>query len=135
MGKKKEKTETAAKNVEKTETVDKNKVLKDLVAAGEEFSPEWLDMSSGELLALLDAVKARKAAFGEIKTLVSSKTLQIQQLMGIILHDDPSIFGNKTQSWAVSLGRLCCSPAFKTFLNSGKSLDDIKVFLETCKDK
>ena len=130
-----------AKNEKKEEKkneaveIDKNQLLKNLVSEGEQFSPEWLDMSGSDLLTLLTEVKTRKEAFEEIKELTCKKTLQIQQLMGVVLYDDPTAWGNKSQSWAVSLCRLCCSESFKKLLNSNKTLEDIKVFLETCKDK
>ena len=110
-----------------------NEMLKNLVSLGETFNPEWLDLTSADLLEVLKGVQEREENKALIGSLVLGKSLQNQQLISTLLYGAADAFGNKTQSWCVSLSKTVASAPFKTFINSNKNLEALKNFISTLK--
>ena len=108
-------------------------MLKNLLSLGEPFNPEWLDLTSADLLEVLKGVQEREENKALIGSLVLGKSLQNQQLISTLLYGAADSFGNKTQSWCVSLSKTVADAPFKTFINSNKNLEALKNFISTLK--
>jgi len=115
------------------DTPTTNEMLKNLVSLGETFNPEWLDLTSEDLLAVLKGVQEREENKALIGSLVLGKSLQNQQLISTLLYGAADAFGNKTQSWCVSLSKTVADAPFKKFINSNKNLEDLKTFISLLK--
>ncbi len=113
-------------------------LMKDLVHLGEEFCSEWLDLSSQELMGILDSIKAKEEEKESFIALSNSlgHNGQVKQLLGLLLYNNPKTFdpSGNPKAYVTAICKIAVSPQFKTYINGKKGKNEIIQLMDDLKE-